>query len=188
MNEAQAYAKHRNLKLAAGELGIPWQSLYVRLKKAGVPVTGDKLRYGTDRDRLGAKAEAAFHELVPFAVNANASQFQAKVDFSVGSLTVDVKASMPRQLNKRFAALSWSFSLKKQSLVCDFVCCFCYADASTIKHVLLVPSEFFAGLQTVSVSCAGSSKWLDYKAEASELASFFADLACLPQSQQHATT
>lgn len=179
MNEAQTYAKHRNLKLAAGELGIPWQSLYVKLKKAGVSVAGDKLRYGTDRDRLGAKAEAAFHELVPLAVNANASQFQAKVDFSVGGLTVDVKASMPRQLNKRFAALSWSFSIKKQTLVCDFVCCFCFASDGSIAHVLLVPSEFFAGLQTISVSCAGSSKWLDYEVKASDLAKFFSELTDL---------
>ena len=64
MNEVQAYAKHRNLKLAAGELGICWQTLYVRLKRAGVPVTGDKLRYGADRDRLGATCEAEFQRLV----------------------------------------------------------------------------------------------------------------------------
>ena len=173
MIEVQAYEKHRNLKLAAGELGIPWQTLYVRLKQAGVKVVGDKLKYGSDRDRLGAKAEAAFHRLVPFAVNANAEKFQAKVDFHVGDVTVDVKSSRPRKLSKKYEAMSWSFSLKKQTLVCDFVCCFCFDSEGQIVHIILVPSEFFAGLQTISVSCEGNSKWLDYKVEAHDLAEFF---------------
>ena len=50
--EVIAYRKHMNLKLAAAELGVAWQSLYVRLKQLGEPVTGDKMRYGSDRDKL----------------------------------------------------------------------------------------------------------------------------------------
>ena len=57
MREAEAYSRHMNLKLAAHELGMKWQTLYYRLKRAGVPVVGDKLRHGSDRDRLAARAE-----------------------------------------------------------------------------------------------------------------------------------
>jgi transcriptional regulator with PAS, ATPase and Fis domain len=39
MNEAEAYARHKNLKLAANELGVRWQQLYARLRKLGIPVT-----------------------------------------------------------------------------------------------------------------------------------------------------
>ena len=171
--EAITYNKHKNLKLAAAELGLCWQTLYSRLKNQGVPVTGDKLRYGTDRDRLGALAEAKFQELVPFANDKNKSKFQSKYDFDVLGYKVDVKSSMPRAIHKPYRSLSWSFSFKKQSLIADFVVCFCLDESRAIEHVLLVPSEFFAGLQTVSVSRCGDSKWLDYSVEQSELAEFF---------------
>lgn len=173
----EAYRRHKNLKLAAIELGIKWQSLYVYLRKNNEPVTGDKLRYGTDRDRLGHLAEAEFKKLVPFAIDYNNIQFQSKYDFDVLSQKVDVKASKPRKLNQRFEAKSWSFSFKKQSLICDFICCFCMNDDKETQHILLVPSEFFKGLQTVSVSCKGHSKWLDYKIEAKDLSEFFTTLS-----------
>ena len=174
--EKTVYEKHRNLKIAADEIGIPWQSLYVKLKAQGVSVSGDKLRYGSDRDRLGALAESVFKKLVPDAIDNNKNTFQAKYDFDVYGFKVDVKASKPRQLNKRFKALSWSFSFKKQTLVCDFIVCFCMDDDKTINRVLLVPSEFFRGLSTVSVSCDGNSKWGDYSVPKDELATFFSSL------------
>lgn len=174
--EAIAYNRFKNLKLAAAELGICWQTLYARLKKQGVPVTGDKLRYGTDRDRLGAMSEAKFQELVPFAHDKNKSKFQSKYDFDVLGYKVDVKSSMPRALNKPYRFLSWSFYFKKQSLIADFVVCFCLDESRAIEHVLLVPSEFFAGLQTVSLTRNGTSKWLDYKVAPEALAEFFQSL------------
>lgn len=173
----EAYQRLKNLKLAAAEVGMPWQALYAHLKKAGVPVVGDKLRYGSDRDRLATLAEAEFWRLVPDAQPMNLIRWQAKYDFDVYGYKVDVKASMPRQLNKRYTAESWAFSFKKQTLICDFICCFCLSHERAIEHVLLVPSEFFAGIQTVSVSCKGGSKWLDYAVPAGDLAAFFADIA-----------
>lgn len=173
---SQAYEKHKNLKLAAAELGMPWQTLYVKLKEEGVQVTGDKLRYGSDRDRLAAFAEAEFRRLVPLATDMNSSSYQAKHDFEVSGVKVDVKASLPRQLNKKYPAKSWSFSFKKQSLICDFICCFCMSEGRAVERVLLVPKEFFQGLQTVSVSCEGQSKWLDYEVPGDQLAAFFAAL------------
>lgn len=176
-NEVIAYRKHMNLKLAAKELGVAWQTLYVRLKKLGEPITGDKLRYGSDRDKLGHLAESEFKSLVPFAVDANKLQWQSKYDFDVAGFKVDVKASKPRQLNAKYPSKSWSFSFKKQSLVCDFICCFCMTEDKLTRHILLVPSEFFKGLQTVSVSCEGDSKWADYRVEPTDLAAFFSSLS-----------
>ena len=175
--ESDAYAKHKNLKLAADEIGIKWQTLYCRLKSQGVAVTGDKLRYGADRDRLGVYGEQLFQSIVPFAKNANHDQFQSKVDFEVNGLKVDVKAGMPRQLNKKFASLSWSFSFKRQTLYADFIVCFCLDEQKEIEQILLVPKEFFKGLQTVSVTRKGFSKWLDYKIDANDLKEFFSSLS-----------
>ena len=174
--EVIAYRKHMNLKLAADELGVAWQSLYVRLKKFGEPIIGDKLKYGSDRDRLGALAEKKFNDLVPFAINGNKTSFQSKYDFEVFGHKVDVKASKPHRLNAKYESLFWTFSFKKQTLICDFICCFCLNESSETENILLVPSEFFKGLQTVSVSRNGCSKWLDYSVKAEDLAVFFAEL------------
>lgn len=171
--EAIAYAKHKNLKLAANDIGIKWQTLYARLKNQGVPITGDKLRYGTDRDKLSALAEAEFKRFVPSAISMNEIKWQYKYDFTVNNHKVDVKCSMPKKLSKKYQAQSWSFSFKKQTLICDFVCCFCMDHYKTTKNILLVPSEFFKGLQTVSVACSGNSKWLDYEIQGHELEDFF---------------
>lgn len=174
--EVITYRKHMNLKLAAAELGVAWQSLYARLKQLGEPITGDKMKYGSDRDRLAAMAEDKFQSLVPFAIDQNKLSWQSKYDFDVLGHLVDVKSSMLHQLNKKHAALSWSFSFKKQSITCDFICCFCLNESKDIEHVLLVPKEFFVGLQTISVSRTGSSKWLDYSVDQTELAAFFSSL------------
>ncbi|MDG4870278.1 hypothetical protein P8631_19990, partial [Guyparkeria sp. 1SP6A2] len=86
----------------------------------GEPVTGDKLRYGSDTDRFAARAERKFNELVPFAMSQNEKKFQSKVDFMVGDSTIDVKAANLK--NNR-----WSFSLKKQENIADFFVCFAFS-------------------------------------------------------------
>lgn len=171
-----AYEKHKNLKIAASEIGIKWQTLYYRLKKQGVSIIGDKLRYGSDRDRLSSIAEAEFKKYVPTAVSMNEIKWQFKYDFTVNGHKVDVKCSTKRRLSSKYPSLSWAFSFKRQSLICDFVCCFCLGDDRKTEKVLLVPSEFFKGLQTISVSVNGASKWLDYEVEADELEEFFLNL------------
>lgn len=171
--ESIAYEKHKNLKLAASEIGIKWQTLYCRLKNQGVNVVGDKLKYGSDRDRLSSLAESTFLKLVPSAASMNSIKWQYKYDFEVNGYRVDVKCSMPRQLNKKYPSKSWAFNFKKQALVCDFVCCFGMDENKEVQKIILVPSEFFKGLSTVSVSITGRSKWLDYEIVGDELEDFF---------------
>ena len=175
--EAAAYAKHKNLKLAADEIGLQWQVLYSRLREQGIPVTGDKSRYGSIKDKLASKAEALFAELVPCAVNMNESMWQAPVDFDVDGIKVDVKASRLTMRQKHTSkAMSWAFSMKKQSTTCGFFCLFCYGDEDIVHRILLIPREMAEGVKCLSVSPT-KSKWLDYEVEPSDLPKFFNDMA-----------
>lgn len=161
----ESYARLKNLKLVGLELGIPWQTVYVHLRAAGVPVTGDKSRYGSDTDRLAARAEALFQALVPDAEDQNAVQFQAKVDFQVNGYLVDVKCSTKR--NGR-----WAFSLKKQELVADFFVCIAFDDDDSYR-IIVVPGEVCRNLQTVSLSEFTRTKWWDYEIQDAHLQTFF---------------
>lgn len=49
------YDKYKNLKLAAEELDIKWQTLYSALVKLKHPVTGDKAMYGSLQINLQEK-------------------------------------------------------------------------------------------------------------------------------------
>lgn len=161
----ESYARLKNLKLVGLELGIPWQTVYVQLRAAGVAVTGDKSRYGSDTDRLAAKAESIFKALVAHAEDQNDKQFQAKVDFIVHGYKVDVKSATKR--NDR-----WAFSLKKQELLADFFVCFAF-DGDGTYRVVAVPGEVCRFLQTISLSANTKSKWWDYEIEDVHLESFF---------------
>jgi len=171
MSIKEVYEKHQNLKLAADELGVKWQTLYVQLKKQGVPITGDKSRYGSDKDRLAAMAELEFKRLVPFAINQNEVKFQSKLDFIVGNHGVDIKASKLNQGSKNFAALRWSFSVKKQEFCADFVVCFAMLEAG--YRIFLIPGEMVRHYQTISISEKGKSKWLQFEISSSDLYEFF---------------
>lgn len=184
MREAEAYARHKNLKLAAGELGVSWQSLYATLRAAGVSVSGDKGRYGSDRDKFAARAERDFLRLVPAAIDRNAGTWQAQVDFLVGGLCVDVKASRPAaRQSPKSSAMSWAFSLRRQAGKCDFFCCMCYSADEELRHVLLLPTEIVDGMQHLSIPCSGKSKWVDYEVQPHELAPFFAEMSAIKSAQ-----
>ena len=174
----EAYAKHKNLKLAADAIGMKWQTLYVRLRNNGVAVIGDKAKYGSLSDRAGAKGEKYFSSLVPRAIDQNKSKFQAPVDFDVDGILVDVKASLKRSSSKRTSAMRWSFSISRQVTKCDFFVFVAYNEAfSDAEKVFLIPAELVRNLQTITISATGASKWDDYRVEPEELAEFFSDLA-----------
>jgi len=171
------YNKHKNLKLAANELGMKWQTLYVQLRKLGIPVTGDKSRYGSDKDRLAACAESEFQRLVPLAINQNANKFQSKFDFLVGNEKIDIKASQARRGSKKFAATRWAFSVKKQEFCADFIVCFAMLDAG--YRLFLIPGECVRHYQTISISTdpKTKSKWTQYEVSLSDLSEFFVQLS-----------
>ena len=174
MDIALAYSKHKNLKLAAAELGMKWQTLYVQLRKLNIPVTGDKSRYGSDTDRLAAKAELEFKRLVPFAVNQNEVKFQSKFDFLVGSEKVDIKVSNLNRSCARLQRLRWAFSVKKQEFCANFIVCFGMTDDG--YKIFLIPGECVKAYQSISISQNGKSKWLQYEILPEDLTIFFKDL------------
>jgi hypothetical protein len=176
--QIQAYEKHKNLKIAANELGMKWQTLYVHLKKNNIPVTGDKLRYGSDTDRLAARAELLFQKLVPYAEDQNALKFQSKIDFVVGvdGVKVDIKAATLKQGCKAYTAKRWSFSVKKQELIADYIVCFAFYDLDGHKTFLL-PSELIRNYQTISISENGKSKWNQYEITDDDLLIFFNEIS-----------
>lgn len=171
-----SYAKHMNLKLAADELGMKWQNLYVKLRKLGVAVTGDKARYGSDKDRLAAFAELEFRRIVPFAQCQNEIKYQSKFDFLVGSEKIDIKAANLKQGCKKFAARRWAFSVKKQEFCADFIVCFAMHDSG--YRIFLIPGELVRNYQTISIAedKASKGKWLQYEISQSELTEFFKEL------------
>lgn len=176
MSIKTVYEKHKNLKLAADELGIKWQTLYVQLRKAGVPVTGDKMRYGSDKDRIASMAELEFIKLVPFAKNQNEIKFQSKFDYLVGNEKVDIKASRPAQGSKNFKATRWAFSVKKQEFCADFIVCFAMCDIG--YRLFLIPGELVRNYMTISISTNNNSKskWLQYEVVPDDLYDFFTEL------------
>ena len=174
----EAYEKNKNLKIAAESLGIKWQTLYVRLKKNGVSVTGDKTKYGSMSDKVGAKGEVDFKKLVPDAIDNNESEFQAPIDFTVYGFGVDVKASNRRKGSRHSEAERWAFSIKKQESTCDFFVLMAYTkDQSILEKVFLIPGDMCRFTTSISIGCSGSSKWHDYAVDPSDLSEFFKQLA-----------
>lgn len=175
-----AYRKHRNLKLAAVDVGIPWQTVYVHLRSAGEPVMGDKLKYGSDKDRLAARGEQLFLSLVPKAQSHNETMFQSKIDFNVHGYGVDVKTSTLKFGHKACKLRRWAFSMKKQEMYADFFVCFGLNEqGDNLVKALLIPGEVVRKYATVSLSERGG-KWDDYSIEPADLNAFF---AALPSKQ-----
>lgn len=169
----ESYRQHKHLKAVGAELGIPWQTVYVHLRKVGEPVTGDKARYGSPTDRLATKAETDFQRLVPNAEDQNRRKFQSKVDFIVNGWSVDVKAGRLRGKVPR-----WAYSIKKQEAIADFFVCFGYCnEGSNLEYCLLVPGEIARKYTTMSISPrVRSGKWWAYEVRPDELNKFFVDM------------
>lgn len=177
----EIYEKHKNLKIAAVELDMVWQTLYWHLCKINHPVTGDKEKYGSLTDKLAKSTEDMFKNIVPYAVDCNDTQFQAKMDFKVKGYNVDVKASTKKDGYKnnpnKNVSYRWAFSCKVQNDVADFMVCYCYEgynadDSGSVEKILLIPKEFFLNKQSLSVSCT-RSKWYDFEISEKDLSEFF---------------
>lgn len=179
----ELYDKHKNLKIAAEEAGIKWQKLYTILTKAKHPVTGDKEIYGSETDKFARKTENKFKELVPYAEDHNKDVFQNKIDFSIGNIKVDVKASTKKDGYKcnprKNPSYRWAFSCSVQRTLSDFLVLFCYSgysveDCGDIEKILLIPCEFYKNKQSISVSCS-KSKWYDFEVSEKDLKEFFVE-------------
>lgn len=170
----ESYSRLKHLKLVGEEIGIPWQTVYVHLKKAGVSVTGDKARYGSASDRLANKAEAEFQKTIPWAKDNNKTEFQSSIDFNVDSSTVDIKASRLKFDGK---LSRWAFCVNKQRDDADFFVLYAYDEKGCgILHLFLIPGEIAREKTTISITESLNSKWADYIISSSDMVDFFNDL------------
>lgn len=175
----ESYSRLKNLKLVEKETGVKWQTVYVHLKKAGVSVTGDKKRYGSSTDKLAAKFEQKFNDIVKFAVNNNDSKWQSTVDFYVNDISIDVKVSRLQKAGsqpsgKKYSA-RWAYCISKQKDIADFFVMFAIDDEDVINHIFLIPDEIAVNQSTISIPQTMDSKWADFKISENELVEFFAE-------------
>lgn len=186
-----SYREHKNLKIVGTELGIAWQRVYLHLRAAGEPVTGDKARYGSETDKLAARAERWFARLMPEAHDNNEDAFQAKVDFTIGSATVDVKVSRPK-LSKR-GVIGWMWSVKKQEMTADHFVCLALIENGgelSVQTAFLLPGELVRHYSTIRVSAGPTGKkgkWWDYAVTPPDLREFLLSvggLASAPDNDQ----
>jgi hypothetical protein len=176
----ESYSRHKNLKLTGIDIGIPWQTVYTHLKKAGVAVTGDKGRYGSATDRIAILGEGFFKKAVPDAIDNNESEYQSTIDFTVNGYSVDVKTS--RLHDKRPNSKGgkdperWSFCINKQKDKADFFVLYALSKENKPQHVFLVPNETATSRSIISIPMTLSSKWADFMIEESDLHPFFMNL------------
>lgn len=174
------YQEVKNLKLVGQEMSIPWQTVYWWLKKEGVSVSGNKSAYGGIKDQIGLIGERLFRKLFPKAEDQNERFFQPEFDFLLGGLKLDVKTSFPRDSKARSNTViyRWGFNTRRQQNA-DYIICYCMdgeLEDYRVSHILLIPNEFIVGMQTISVSCKGKSKWLDFSVTENELKEFINSL------------
>tara|TARA_R110002020_G_C16063712_1_gene755675 strand:- start:27 stop:599 length:573 start_codon:yes stop_codon:yes gene_type:complete len=178
-----SYKVNKNLKLVGSELGIPWQTVYVYLKEAGVQITGDKKRYGSTSDKLAREYEDKFKQIVPQAIDNNQSQFQSTVDFFVGSISVDVKVSRLQNSGKtpkgKSFASRWAYCISKQKDIADVFVLFALDGNDDIKHIFAVPNDVAVNHSTISIPFSMRSKWAEFKIDQSEVREFLVELGKL---------
>jgi len=168
---AESYSRLKHLKLVGEEVGIPWQTVYVHLKKAGVAVTGDKARYGGITDRFAAKAEAEFKRLIPSAVDNNETEFQSTIDFDVNGNSVDIKAA---RLKSDGRIHRWAYCVSKQRDAADFFILYAYdGSGEDVLHKFMIPGEIAREKTTISITATLKSKWADYLISDDGLVEFF---------------
>ena len=176
-----SYERLKNLKLVGMELNIPWQTVYVHLKKSGVKVVGDKARYGSVTDRVAVIGEGRFKSAVPIAIDNNDLKFQSTVDFTVGNISIDVKTARIKRhngkSNLRNAAPRWGFCVNKQLDIADFFVFYALDDMDDVKHIFLMPNEIVTTCSTISIPESLSSKWADYELNENDLLPFFKSIS-----------
>lgn len=89
-----AYAASGDMRAAAALAGMNMLTAFRLLKMSGAMLVSDRLKFGSDGQKMGALAEVEFQRLVPNARQMNTNQNQHPgFDFLVGSNRIDVKAS-----------------------------------------------------------------------------------------------
>ena len=101
----------------------------------------------------------------------NEVKYQSKYDFEIYGMKVDVKASTLKGHCKNQDLRRYSFSVKKQEMLADFIVAFGYNNGE-LEKCYLFPKEHIRFMTTISIS-NGKSKWQDFEIAPEELKPFF---------------
>lgn len=120
---------------ATRQCDAPRFACLIWARDAGLAVPSEARRIACRNQRIGMRGEDIFQELVPKAMNMNASVVKNSpaYDFYYRGLTIDVKTSTYHS--------NWHFAHLKPN--CDFYCLIALNESSQAEHICLVPGFVF---------------------------------------------
>jgi len=157
MDLAAMYAETPSVVEIARRIGSTPGAVGYHLYKAGVTLTGDKLRYGCERDKQARKAELFVLSQLNGAVDHNAAQFQPKTDVTYRGFRIEVKSSV---LQHRRGQLILSFMVEKQPHIVDlFVCVGYFNSNDDVPLTVYVIPGHLAPRWCIKITLTGRSKY-----------------------------
>jgi hypothetical protein len=157
MHLAAMYAETPSGVEIARRIGSTPGAVGYHLYKAGVTLTGDKLRYGCERDRQARKAELFVLSQLDGAIDHNAAQFQPKMDATYRGFRIEVKSSV---LQHHTGQLLLSFMVEKQPHLADlFVCVGYFRNDDDVPLAVYVVPGHLAPRWCIKITLTGRSKY-----------------------------
>ena len=175
-------------KAVADKLDVSILDVYCVLKKYKLSIEERMQMSASNTSILGAKGEALFKKLVPFAVEVNAVIYSnPEFDFLIGHSTVDVKASNliehPARKGRQGEFEEWNWKLQRpwhSKYGADFYVLFALhgKELEDGYDCYVIPSELLSGIKNVKIRqhLKNSSPWRDFLIEPEKLANFFAKI------------
>jgi len=169
----ESYNQLGNIGAVCLETGCPPYIAYKWLKIGKVLSASEGIRYGTNGQKQGARAELEFQRLVPFAMSTN-KELQTNCpafDFDINGTTVDVKFS---SLCGGRYRVSTAFG---KHIRPDWYCVFLSAPDSKELipekyRILVIPDQIVCGIKTVQIPPDSGQYW-DFEIKPDALANFF---------------
>ena len=184
-NIIKLYQVLGSAKAVADNLDISILDVYCVLKKYKLSIEERMQMSASNTSILGAKAEALFKKLVPFAVEVNAVIYSnPNFDFLIGNSTVDVKASnvltQKARKGKTGEFTEWLWKLQRPwhtEYGADFYVLFALygKEFEDGYDCYVIPSELLSGIKGVRIRThlKDSSPFRDFLIKPEQMANFF---------------
>lgn len=182
-NIIKLYQVLGSAKAVADNLDISILDVYCVLKKYKLSIEERMQMSASNTSILGAKGEALFKKLVPFAVEVNAVIYaNPNFDFLIGNSTVDVKASnvLTHKAKKTGEFSEWLWKLKRPwhtEYGADFYVLFALfgKEFEDGYDCYVIPSELLSGIKGVRIRThlKDSSPFRDFLIDPEQMVNFF---------------
>lgn len=184
-NMIKLYQILGSAKAVADNLDISILDVYCVLKKYKLSIEERMQMSASNTSILGAKGEALFKKLVPFAVEVNAVIYaNPAFDFLIGQSTVDVKASNTLTQKSRKGKTKefdeWVWKLQRPwhtEYGADFYVLFALygKEFEDGYDCYVIPSELLSGIKGVRIRThlKDSSPFSDFLIKPEQMATFF---------------